>query len=281
MSRCNDRRPTPLESTDAFLSAVTALVDEVRDASAGAVGIGIPSAIDQRAGRAVFSVNIPLADLDVRAWAEEIRVREVAKLAKGMNDAEREALDRATRGVVNKLLHRPMTQMRELVVGKKRTGGRNNVGWLAIRHRGGGHKKAYRIIDFRRDKKDVPGKAWAKAIAAFEEVEGREKAWARAVAALALFRPDGRLNEHLQVMPVVTLAPDGLSAKARWRAIALEGDFGRDAFWGEGPYENAYVKDGGVWKIKTLHWYQALYVPYDGGWQTNPDPTRGLVQRGS
>jgi len=45
-----------------------------------------------------------------------------------------------------------------LVVGKKRTGGRNNVGWLAIRHRGGGHKKAYRIIDFRRDKKDVPGK---------------------------------------------------------------------------------------------------------------------------
>ena len=45
-----------------------------------------------------------------------------------------------------------------LVAGKKRTGGRNNVGWLAIRHRGGGHKKAYRIIDFRRDKKDVPGK---------------------------------------------------------------------------------------------------------------------------
>ena len=88
--------------------------------------------------------------------------------------------------------------------------------------------------------------------------------------------PDGRLNEHLQVMPVVTLAPDGLSAKARWLAIALEGDFGRDAFWGEGPYENAYVKDSGVWKIKTLHWYQALYVPYDGGWQTNPDPTRGL-----
>jgi large subunit ribosomal protein L2 len=47
---------------------------------------------------------------------------------------------------------------KRLTVGKKRTGGRNNLGWLAIRHRGGGHKKAYRIIDFRRDKKDVPGK---------------------------------------------------------------------------------------------------------------------------
>jgi len=48
--------------------------------------------------------------------------------------------------------HKPLT------AGKKRTGGRNNIGWLAIRHRGGGHKKSYRDIDFRRDKKDVPGK---------------------------------------------------------------------------------------------------------------------------
>jgi len=48
--------------------------------------------------------------------------------------------------------HKPLT------AGKKRTGGRNNLGWIAIRHRGGGHKRAYRLIDFRRDKKDVPGK---------------------------------------------------------------------------------------------------------------------------
>jgi len=88
---------------------------------------------------------------------------------------------------------------------------------------------------------------------------------------------EGRLSEHLQVMPVITLAADGSSAKARWRGIVLEGDFGRDAFWGEGPYENEYVKEAGVWKIKTLHWYQALYVPYAGGWQTNPDPTQGRL----
>ncbi len=84
---------------------------------------------------------------------------------------------------------------------------------------------------------------------------------------------DGELNEHLQVMPVITVAPDGRSAQARWRAITLTGELGRDAFWGEGPYENEYVKSDGVWKIKTLHWYQALHVPYEGGWQTNPDPT--------
>jgi hypothetical protein len=86
---------------------------------------------------------------------------------------------------------------------------------------------------------------------------------------------EGELNEHLQVMPVVTVAPDGRTAKARWRAIILTGELGGDAFWGEGPYENEYVKDGGVWKIKTLHWYPALLVPYAGGWQTNPDPTGG------
>jgi hypothetical protein len=87
--------------------------------------------------------------------------------------------------------------------------------------------------------------------------------------------PDGQLDEHLQVMPVITLAPDGQTAKARWRGILLEGTLGGDAYWGEGPYENEYVKDNGVWKIKTLHWYQALLVPYAGGWQTRPDPTGG------
>ena len=92
-------------------------------------------------------------------------------------------------------------------------------------------------------------------------------------AAAAQGLRDGELNEHLQVMPVITVAADGLTAKARWRAITLTGELGGDAFWGEGPYENEYVKDGGVWKIRTLHWYQALHVPYAGGWQTNPDPT--------
>lgn len=35
---------------------------------------------------------------------------------------------------------------------KNRISGRNNRGWLSIRHRGGGHKRAYRVIDFKRDK---------------------------------------------------------------------------------------------------------------------------------
>jgi large subunit ribosomal protein L2 len=38
-----------------------------------------------------------------------------------------------------------------------RTGGRNNRGHLSNRHRGGGNKRMYRLIDFRRDKLDIPG----------------------------------------------------------------------------------------------------------------------------
>lgn len=38
---------------------------------------------------------------------------------------------------------------KSLVVGLKKTGGRNNTGRITVRHRGGGHKKLYRIIDFK------------------------------------------------------------------------------------------------------------------------------------
>lgn len=47
---------------------------------------------------------------------------------------------------------------KSLIVPLKKTGGRNNFGRITCRHRGGGHKRAYRIIDFRRNKVDVPAK---------------------------------------------------------------------------------------------------------------------------
>ncbi len=44
-----------------------------------------------------------------------------------------------------------------LVAKKTKTGGRNNQGRITTRHRGGGHKRRYRIIDFKRNKDGVPG----------------------------------------------------------------------------------------------------------------------------
>ena len=48
--------------------------------------------------------------------------------------------------------YRPLTEA------LKKSGGRNNRGEVTLWWRGGGHKRAYRIIDFRRDKRDVPAK---------------------------------------------------------------------------------------------------------------------------
>jgi len=50
---------------------------------------------------------------------------------------------------------------KKLLLPLKRTGGRNNRGRITSRHRGGGHKKMLRIIDFKRDKLDMPAKVVA------------------------------------------------------------------------------------------------------------------------
>lgn len=50
---------------------------------------------------------------------------------------------------------------RSLVVSLKKSGGRNSTGRITSRHRGGGHKRAYRIIDFKRNKMDVPARVAA------------------------------------------------------------------------------------------------------------------------
>lgn len=50
------------------------------------------------------------------------------------------------------------TPERSLLAPLTKTGGRNNQGRMTTRHKGGGHKRMYRIIDFKRDKDSVPAK---------------------------------------------------------------------------------------------------------------------------
>ena len=50
------------------------------------------------------------------------------------------------------------TPEKSLVESKKRTAGRNSAGRITVRHRGGGHKRKYRKIDFKRDKIGIPAK---------------------------------------------------------------------------------------------------------------------------
>ena len=49
------------------------------------------------------------------------------------------------------------TPEKSLVVTMKKNGGRNNQGRITVRHKGGGEKRKYRIIDFKRNKRDIPG----------------------------------------------------------------------------------------------------------------------------
>jgi large subunit ribosomal protein L2 len=66
----------------------------------------------------------------------------------GRRFATTPSFDEITRSEPEKSLVRPV----------KRNGGRNNYGRITTRHQGGGHKRAYRLIDFKRDKDGVPGR---------------------------------------------------------------------------------------------------------------------------
>ena len=80
---------------------------------------------------------------------------------------------------------------KSLVRGLKKTGGRNNFGRITAWQRGGGHKRKYRIIDFKRDKREIPAR-----VAAIEYDPNR-------TARIALlFYADGEKR--------YILAPDGL-----------------------------------------------------------------------
>jgi hypothetical protein len=72
--------------------------------------------------------------------------------------------------------------------------------------------------DGRHFKKDVPGKAWGRAVAAFEEAQRQEAAWRRAAAALEVFRPDGRLNDRAWAEAEVRAAAAALPG-SRWAKV--------------------------------------------------------------
>lgn len=94
------------------------------------------------------------------------------------------------------------TPEKQLTVPLKKTGGRNAKGRLTVRHRGGGHKRLYRVVDFRRTKDSVPAR-----VAAIEYDPNRS-------ANIALLHYlDGRkayiiAPNHLQVGDTVVSGPD-------------------------------------------------------------------------
>jgi glucokinase len=64
-------RATAVASEDGLLAELEEAVGELVDDEVAAIGVGIPSTIDQRGGRAVASVNVPLTDVDLPARLHE------------------------------------------------------------------------------------------------------------------------------------------------------------------------------------------------------------------
>jgi hypothetical protein len=97
--------------------------------------------------------------------------------------------------------------------------------------------------------------------------------------ALLLFGPEGLapgyLNNHMMLQAIITVAPDGRTAKARFQGPVMLAEPGQNGVWGVGIYENDYVKEGGVWKFAKLHFYPTALTDYDRGWARSQLPMKG------
>lgn len=82
----------------------------------------------------------------------------------------------------------------------------------------------------------------------------------------------GWMNDHVQLQTLVTVAADGRTARARSRELGMTGRHGGQGQWSEGIYENAFVKDEGVWKLASLHFYPTFISDYDKGWSKDAQP---------
>ncbi|WP_298670606.1 nuclear transport factor 2 family protein [uncultured Sphingomonas sp.] len=87
-------------------------------------------------------------------------------------------------------------------------------------------------------------------------------------------RPGGLFN-HMILQGVTDIAPDGKTAKGRWRAFVQIGQHKMFGIWSEGTYENQYVKENGVWKFSDMHFYATFYAPYEQGWAQGARPNNG------
>src|SRR5262249_42754603 len=82
----------------------------------------------------------------------------------------------------------------------------------------------------------------------------------------------GKLSGRVQVEPVVDVGQSGLAAGAGSRELDLTADYGGKSNWTEGVYENTFVKQGGVWKFRSMHFYPTFITDYDKGWAKDAQP---------
>ncbi|OJW73473.1 MAG: hypothetical protein BGO57_00030 [Sphingomonadales bacterium 63-6] len=75
------------------------------------------------------------------------------------------------------------------------------------------------------------------------------------------------LRASLLMAPVLTLSPDGLSAKGRWHEVGMFGGSSVSDNWTGGIYENTYVREDGAWRIAHLGYHAQFAGDYAQGWK--------------
>ena len=139
---------------------------------------------------------------------------------------------------------------KSLLAHKTRSGGRNNHGRITTRHIGGGHKKRYRIIDFRRDKTDIPAKVAAieydpnrnARIALLFYVDG-EKRYIIAPQSLAVGR-QVISSEHADILPGNALPLKNIPVGTNIYNIELKVGKGGQIARSAGTFAQLMAKEG-------------------------------------
>ena len=86
----------------------------------------------------------------------------------------------------------------------------------------------------------------------------------------------GELFDHLSLSTIVTIAADGRTASARTQQLSMLGMNGEFARWEVGTYENEFVRQDGIWKIKAVHYYPRMQTDFDKGWAKDAKPAAAV-----
>jgi len=84
---------------------------------------------------------------------------------------------------------------------------------------------------------------------------------------------DGERNDHVYLQTIVSVAPDGRTAQARGVELIMSSASGGEL--SEGVFENTFVKQGGTWKIQSVHFYPRMIVDAAAGWAKSAKPAPG------
>jgi large subunit ribosomal protein L2 len=137
-----------------------------------------------------------------------------------------------------------------------KTGGRNNMGHITMRHIGGGHRRKYRLIDFRRDKKGIPARVAAleydpnrsARIALLHYVDG-EKAYVLATQGMKV-GASVVASDQADILPGNTIPLKNIPVGTNICNIELKVGKGGQIARSAGVYAQLMAKEGGYALVK-------------------------------